>query len=57
LSVAVVVYFLADGVNEPENENVEGKYREFDTKDTDCQWEFLEDADGDKSSLFPFDAC
>jgi hypothetical protein len=57
LSVAVVAYFLADGVNEPENEYVGGKYREFDTEDSDCQQEFLEDADGDKSNIFSFDAC
>jgi hypothetical protein len=27
---------LADGVNEPEDENVRGEYREFDAKDPDC---------------------
>jgi hypothetical protein len=26
---------LADGVNEPENEDVRGKYREFDAEDPD----------------------
>jgi hypothetical protein len=57
LSVAVVAYFLADGVNEPENEYDGGKYREFDTEDPDYQPEFLEDANGDKSNIFPFDAC
>jgi hypothetical protein len=44
-------------VNEPKNENVRGEYREFNAEDPDCQQEFLEDADGGKSSLFPFDAC
>jgi hypothetical protein len=43
-------------VNEPENEDVGGEYREFDAKEPDCQQEFAEDADGGKSSLFPFDA-
>jgi hypothetical protein len=47
---------LADGVNEPENEDVGGEYREFDAEEPDCEQEFAEDADGDKSSLFPFDA-
>jgi hypothetical protein len=40
-------------VNEPENEDVGGEYREFDAEELDCQQEFLEDADGGKSSLFP----
>jgi hypothetical protein len=40
-------------VNEPENEDVGGEYREFDAEEPDCQQEF---ADGGKSSLFPFDA-
>jgi hypothetical protein len=44
-------------VNEPENEDVGGKYREFDAEELDYQQEFTEDADGGKSSLFPFDAC
>ena len=48
---------LADGVNKPENEDVRDEYREFDAEDPDCQQEFAEDADGGKSSLFPFDAC
>lgn len=49
--------FLADGVNEPENEDVGGEYREFDAEDPDGQQEFAEDADGGKSDLIPFDAC
>ena len=44
-------------MNEPKDEDVGGKYREFDAEDPNCQLEFLEDADGGKSSLFPFDAC
>jgi hypothetical protein len=44
-------------VNKPENKDVEGEYREFDAEDLDCQQEFAEDADGGKSSLFPFNAC
>jgi hypothetical protein len=44
-------------VNESENEDVGGEYHEFNTQDPDCQQEFLEDADGSKSDLFPFDAC
>jgi hypothetical protein len=44
-------------VNEPENKDVGGEYRKFDAEKPDCQQEFLEDADGGKSSLFPFDAC
>ena len=44
-------------MNEPENEDVGDEYHEFDAKDPDCQQEFLEDADGDKSNLIPFDAC
>jgi hypothetical protein len=45
-------------VNERENEDVGGEYREFDAEDPDCQQEFLEDADRGKSSLFfLFDAC
>jgi hypothetical protein len=28
---------LADGVNEPENEDVGGEYREFDAEKPDCQ--------------------
>jgi hypothetical protein len=47
---------LADGANEPENEDVGGEYREFDAADQDDQQEFAEDVDGGKSSLFPFDA-
>jgi hypothetical protein len=43
-------------VNESENDDVGGEYREFDTEDPDWQQEFAEDADGGKSSLFPFDA-
>jgi hypothetical protein len=41
-------------VNELENDG--GEYREFNAEDPDCQQEFAEDADGGKSSLFPFDA-
>jgi hypothetical protein len=44
-------------VNELENEDVGGEYREFDAEKPDCQQEFAEDADGGKSSLFPYDAC
>jgi hypothetical protein len=43
-------------VNELEDEDVGGEYREFNAEDSDCQQEFLEDTDGGKSSLFPFDA-
>ena len=48
---------LADGVSEPENEDVGDKYREFDTEDPNYKQEFLEDVDGGKSNLIPFDAC
>jgi hypothetical protein len=44
-------------VNELQNEDVGGEYREFDAEDPDCQQEFLDDADGGKSRLFPFDVC
>jgi hypothetical protein len=44
-------------VNKPENEDVGGEYREFDTKDPDSQQEFAEDANEGKSDLIPFDAC
>jgi hypothetical protein len=44
-------------VNEPENEDVEIEYHEFDAEDPDGRQEFAEDIDGGKSSLFPFDAC
>jgi hypothetical protein len=44
-------------VNEPEDDDVEGEYREFNAEDTDYQQEFLEDIDGGKSNLFSFDAC
>jgi hypothetical protein len=44
-------------VNEPEDKDVGGEYREFHAEDPDCQQEFAEDADGGKSSLFPFNAC
>jgi hypothetical protein len=44
-------------VNEPENEDVGGEYREFDAEDPDGQQEFAEDTDGDKSDLIPFDVC
>jgi hypothetical protein len=44
-------------VNEPENEDVGGEYREFDAEYPDGQQEFVEDADGGKSSLFSFGAC
>ncbi|CAD6204569.1 unnamed protein product [Miscanthus lutarioriparius] len=47
----------ADGGNEPENEDVGDEYREFDVEDPNCQQEFLEDVDGGKSNLIPFDAC
>jgi hypothetical protein len=53
----VVVAFLTDGVNELENEDVEGEYHEFDAEDLDYQQEFLEDADEGKSNIFSFDAC
>jgi hypothetical protein len=43
-------------VNEPENENDRGEYREFDAEEPDCQQEFVEDVNRGKSSLFPFDA-
>jgi hypothetical protein len=43
-------------VNELENEDVEDEYRKFDAEDPDCHQEHLEDVNGDKSSLFPFDA-
>ena len=48
---------LADGVSEPENEDVGDEYREFDTEDPNYKQEFLEDVDGGKSNLIPFDAC
>jgi hypothetical protein len=48
---------LADGVNELENEDVRGECHEFHADDPDCWQEFAADADGGKSSLFPFDAC
>jgi hypothetical protein len=44
-------------VNKPENEDIGGEYREFDTEDLNFQPEFAEGADIGKSSLFPFDAC
>jgi hypothetical protein len=44
-------------VNESENEDVGGEYREFNAEELDCQQEFAEDIDGDKFNLFPFDAC
>jgi hypothetical protein len=44
-------------VNEPDNKDAGVEYREFDAEDSDGQQEFAEDADGGKSSLFPFDAC
>ena len=47
---------LADGVNEPENEDVGGEYREFDPEDPNYEQEFAKDADGGKSNLIPFDA-
>jgi hypothetical protein len=34
-----------------------GENREFNVEDLNCQQDFAEDADGGKSSLFPFDAC
>jgi hypothetical protein len=43
-------------VNEPENEDVRGEYREFNAEELNYQQEFAEDTDGGKSSLFPFDA-
>jgi hypothetical protein len=43
-------------VNESEDKDVGGEYREFDVEDPDCRQEFAEDADGDKFSLSPFDA-
>jgi len=38
---------LTDGVNEPENEDVGGQYREFEAipEILNCQQEFAEDAD------------
>ena len=53
----VCLCVLADGGNEPENEDVGDEYREFDAEDPNCQQEFLEDVDGGKSNLIPFDAC
>jgi hypothetical protein len=44
-------------VNKPEDEDVGGEYREFDAENPNYRQEFLEDADGGKSNLFPFDAC
>jgi hypothetical protein len=44
-------------MNEPENEDVGGEYHKFDAEDPDGQQEFIEDADGGKSDLIPFDAC
>jgi hypothetical protein len=44
-------------VHKPKNKDVGGEYREFDAEDPDGQQEFTEDADGGKSSLFPFYAC
>ncbi|CAD6268997.1 unnamed protein product [Miscanthus lutarioriparius] len=46
-----------DEVNEPENEDVGGEYREFDPEDPNYDQEFAEDAGGGKSNLIPFDAC
>jgi hypothetical protein len=43
-------------VNKPENEDAGGEYHEIDAEKPDCQQEFAKDADGGKSSLFPFDA-
>ena len=51
------LHSLADGVNEPDNEDVGGEYREFDPEDPNYEQEFTEDADGGKSNLIPFDAC
>ena len=48
---------LADGVNEPEDEDAGGEYREFDPKDPNFRQEFAEDVDGGKSNLILFDAC
>jgi len=47
-------YILVDGVNESENKDVRDEYREFNTEDPNCQQEFTEDADGDKSNIFHF---
>jgi hypothetical protein len=44
-------------VNEPENEDIEGEYCEFDAEDPDGQQEFAEDADGGNFDLISFDAC
>jgi hypothetical protein len=44
-------------VNESENEDVRGEYREFNTKEPNYQQEFAEDADRGKSNLILFDAC
>ena len=52
----VCLRVLADGVNEPENEDVGDEYHEFDAEDQNYQQEFAEDADGGKSNLIPFDA-
>ena len=63
LSISIVYASLADGVTEEANGDLGGQdefggnYREFDAEDPNCQQEFDEDADGGKSSLFPFDAC
>jgi len=44
---------LADGVNDPKNDDVGDKYHEFDGEDPDCQQEFAKDVDGGKSNRFP----
>ena len=47
----VCLRVLADEVNEPENEDVGGQYREFDAEDPNYQQEFAKDADGGKYNL------
>jgi hypothetical protein len=42
-------------VNEPENEDVGGEYREFNPEDPNYEQEFAEDADKGKSNIFLFD--
>jgi hypothetical protein len=44
-------------VNELKNEDVGGKYHEFNPEDPNYEQEFAEDTDEDKSNLIPFDAC
>ena len=43
-------------MNEPENEDVGGEYREFDPEEPNYEQEFAEDAGGGKSNLILFNA-